>query len=160
MGNQIVRQTQKNFDPIRYQGRWYEIARYPNPFEQDCYSAIAEYKWNSDMNYLEITNICLNEKLKYKRQRHAIARIKDPNNKSILSLKFIDGLFKSPESDYIVFSTDYDNYSIVGNFEGNYLWVLSRKSTFLKDDVRYIKKFVEKFGFNSDRLVFPDKRFE
>ena len=28
-----------NFDPARYAGRWYEVARYPNPFQSDCAGA-------------------------------------------------------------------------------------------------------------------------
>ena len=50
-----------NFDPARYVGRWYEVARYPNPFQADCPGAIAEYGFSDQPNVLTVTNLCLDE---------------------------------------------------------------------------------------------------
>ncbi|MEX3017903.1 lipocalin family protein [Gymnodinialimonas hymeniacidonis] len=49
-----------NFDATRYVGRWYEVYRYPNPFQADCPGAIAEYGFSDAPNELTVTNLCLN----------------------------------------------------------------------------------------------------
>ena len=35
--------AQRDFEPERYLGRWYEIARYPVRFEEGCTATTAEY---------------------------------------------------------------------------------------------------------------------
>ena len=47
------------FDPSRYLGRWYEVYRYPNPFQSDCAGAIAEYGLSNTPGVLTVTNTCL-----------------------------------------------------------------------------------------------------
>ena len=47
------------FDPTRYVGRWYEVYRYPNPFQSDCPGAIAEYALSDTPGVLTVTNLCL-----------------------------------------------------------------------------------------------------
>ena len=48
-----------NFDPSQYLGRWYEVYRYPNPFQSDCAGAIAEYGLSETPGVLTVNNICL-----------------------------------------------------------------------------------------------------
>ncbi len=48
-----------NFDASRYLGRWYEVARYPNPFQSDCAGAIAEYAASEITGQITVRNICL-----------------------------------------------------------------------------------------------------
>jgi len=162
MGNynstQITTQTQKNFDPSRYQGKWQEIARYPFIWEKDCYSAEADYTWNDQKKILYVKNICLDENFKPKRTRFGEARVVNPDDMSKLSLKFTDGLPSGPESPYWVFKTDYVNYSIVGEPTGNFLWVLTREPYVERDDIQYIKMVVKRLGYDPEKLLFPEKR--
>lgn len=48
-----------NFDASRYVGRWYEVARYPNPFQADCPGAIADYGLSDTSGVLTVRNTCL-----------------------------------------------------------------------------------------------------
>lgn len=48
-----------NFDASRYVGRWYEVARYPNPFQSNCPGAIAEYGLTDTPGVLSVRNTCL-----------------------------------------------------------------------------------------------------
>ncbi|QXT40417.1 lipocalin family protein [Gymnodinialimonas ceratoperidinii] len=48
-----------SFDASRYVGRWYEVARYPNPFQADCPGAIADYALTETPGVLSVTNTCL-----------------------------------------------------------------------------------------------------
>ena len=40
-------------------GRWYEVARYPNPFQADCPGSIADYGPSDVSGVLTVTNTCL-----------------------------------------------------------------------------------------------------
>ena len=42
----------------RFLGRWYEIARYPNSFEEGCTGVTAEYGVRDD-NSITVTNTCI-----------------------------------------------------------------------------------------------------
>jgi len=47
------------FDASRYVGLWYEVARYPNPFQSACAGAIAEYGLSDTPGTLTVRNTCL-----------------------------------------------------------------------------------------------------
>ncbi len=46
------------FDPERYAGTWYEVARFPTPFQSGCTNTSAEYRIVSDTE-LSVKNSCL-----------------------------------------------------------------------------------------------------
>ena len=153
--------TQLNFDPTRYDGKWYEVARYPTLFwEQDCETAEANYVWDNKNSQLLVENVCIDKNLNVKRKRTGRAKLTDPNDKSKLMLKFTDGLPAGPESPYWVIRTDYDNYSIVSEPTKMFLWVLTRKPTIQKNDVNVIKNTVDKLGYKSGKLVFSQTRIK
>ncbi len=153
--------TQKNFDPIRYQGKWNEVARYPSlVWEEDCETAEANYIWDSQNMQMLVENVCLDAQHTIKRKRSGRAIVSDPKDKSKLMLKFTDGLPSGPESPYWVIKTDYDNYSIVSGSTNKYLWVLTRSPTIQKNDIAVIKQTIAKFGFNPEKLVFSQSRIK
>ncbi len=49
--------SQADFDAARYAGRWYEIARFPVPFEEGCTAVTAEYGLLAD-GRLSVRNAC------------------------------------------------------------------------------------------------------
>ncbi len=49
-------QTVKQVDLERYMGRWYEIASFPNWFQNDCYCTMAEYELKGD--HVSVRNSC------------------------------------------------------------------------------------------------------
>jgi len=50
-------QTVAFVDMDRYLGKWYEIARYPHSFEEECYGATAFYKKKKD-GTIKVINQC------------------------------------------------------------------------------------------------------
>tara|TARA_B100000315_G_scaffold14683_1_gene13394 strand:- start:271 stop:537 length:267 start_codon:yes stop_codon:yes gene_type:complete len=44
-------------DINRYLGKWYEIARYPNWFQEDCYVVTADYELTKSGS-VKVTNRC------------------------------------------------------------------------------------------------------
>jgi len=148
----------KEFNPERYQGTWYELAKYPKLFERGCEMAVAEYTYKPRKNGLNVINKCyayVDGKLKKIRQVHGFATITDePHN---LSLKFDNVPFSST---YTVVWTDYDNYALVGSpgwwIFGNF-WLLSRYPIIGEKEMNRLLKLAEKYGFDRERIVINDK---
>lgn len=143
----------------KYLGRWYEIAKTNNPWESDCSFATADY--SSTLNGIRIKNICYDENNKAKRTVTGIAHVVNNSPRSDLSplialkVKFTN---IPTEGDYLVLYTDYDKYSIVGDYERKFLWVLSRKSKIDRKDLPEIMKKIKSFGYDLDK-IFSDKKY-
>lgn len=151
------RKTVQGFDPLRYSGSWWEVARYPLFWETDCERATAEYQYNPLSKQISVTNRCwTNDRLV--RDRKAVAWAPDENEASKLKLRFIDGgpsdNFDAP---YWVHWTDYENYSIVGGPSGQYLWILSRKEKIPATDIPKLMRVVSKFGYDPSKLMASPK---
>ena len=149
----ITRETQKNFDIEKYLGKWYEIARYDFVFQRDCSFSEAEYTWNAEENVMNIKNTCLDSQRNPIRDSEGRGRIPDMNDKSKLKVLFFGPEAWKQEGDYWVFYTDYDKYSIVGDANGRFLWILSREKTIPKEDVTMLIQKVKSFGFDESKLM-------
>ena len=111
----------QTFDPVRYQGTWHEIARYPVQYEASCTNASADYIYDSVKKCIYVTNVCYCDNI--------VADIKqgiatETNVAGILSLTFGNVI-----SQYIVLQTDYVNYALVGTEGRTAFWILCRKPT-------------------------------
>ena len=146
-------ETEKDFDISRYLGQWYEIGKLPFPFEKDCYYAEAFYEWDEKNQYMLIRNSCLDKNRKVIRESLGRARVPDPNDKSKLKVKFFGPDAWPGEGDYYVIYTDYDNYSIVGDSERRFLWILSRTKKIPKEDVPMLLFKVKDAGYDPNKVL-------
>ena len=55
-------------DINRYLGRWYEIARYPNWFQESCYAVTADYELTKSGS-VKVTNRCREGGLNGKKEK-------------------------------------------------------------------------------------------
>lgn len=143
--------TVADLDPVRYSGKWYELAKYPFLYQADCDNAAAIYRWDDMNQKLLIENQCYKNGQKI-RSRHAKAWIPDQSNKGKLRILF-EGEPRDPEGDYWVHYTDYDNYAVVGGPSGRVLWLLGRKPTITYQDVNVLLDIIRKFGYDTDKLL-------
>ena len=134
------------FNSERYQGTWYEIAKYPFKWEIGCHGSTAEYEMSG--NELLITNSCKINNKQFIRKGRGIM-IEDFKFKII----FDDGLPNDGVGDYWIEYTDYDNYSIVGSPSRKYLWILSRRQIITQDEYNFLLNIVRKRGYPTDKLV-------
>jgi apolipoprotein D and lipocalin family protein len=155
-----MNETQPNFDIKKYLGKWYEVGKYPNPWETDCPLSTAQYTWLPDVRKILVLNSCLDMDRKVIRESVGIARIPNPNDPSKLKVKFMDSfsepkkLYESPyEGDYYVHWTDYDNFSIVGGPTGRFLWILSRQPRISAADAQFLLNKAKTFGYNIDKVL-------
>ena len=148
-------QTVKNLDSLRYSGNWYEIAKYPICWENNCERSSATYSYDAANKQIIVVNKCLvNDKVVY--ERRGVAWISNKQEPGKLKLRFVDDYpadTDKGEADYWIHWTDYDNYAIVGGPSGKYLWILSRKETISKCDIHKLLDLVCEFGYNPLNLM-------
>lgn len=143
-----------SFNPSRYQGLWYEFARTNNlKWEQNCVTATAEYKWNSDIRQMAVKNSCFNPEGNLIYSREAVATPTD--DPFVFDILFNDGLPSDPKSNYVVESTDYINYSIVTSYKQgkiDNLWFLTRVSMPQREVIVEGMTRVKSYGINPETL--------
>lgn len=110
-------------DLSRYVGTWYEIASFPQSFQEGCSATTATYSLRSD-GQIDVLNQCrkggLNGELDSAKGR---ARVVDAKTNAKLEVSF----FRPFWGDYWVIdlADDY-SYAVVGHPGRDYLWILSR----------------------------------
>jgi apolipoprotein D and lipocalin family protein len=137
-------------DLERYQGDWYEIARYANRFQKGCVGSSATYTLNSD-GTVSVLNRCFDGSFDGKlRTVRGRARVVDPKTNAKLKVTF----FWPFRGDYwiIDLGEDYE-YAVVGHPDRTYLWILSR--TKKMEDAVYaaILGRLKEAGYDITRLV-------
>ena len=110
-------------DPERYQGRWFEIAKYPTPFQSNCAkNTTVEYSARS-CGGIAIENRCTTTEGRTRTAR-AVASIADEQSNAKLRVKYSP---IAPAGDYWIIDLDPEyRYTVVGDPQRHFLWVLSR----------------------------------
>ena len=142
--------TVESVDLERYQGLWYEIARYPNWFEQNCVGTTAEYTILPD-GRVEVVNTCLDTSLDGPaRDIRGSARSVDPGNAK-LKVSF----FGPFEGDYWILDLGEDyEYAVVGEPSRKFFWILSRRPTLDEDTLDMIIEMMPEWGYDPSRLYY------
>lgn len=122
--------TVAEVDLTRYQGLWYEIARYPNRFEDkpaySCVGVTAEYALLED-GRISVLNSCFEDRLDGPLNvAEGRARVISANGAK-LKVRFAPDWIPFAEGDYWVLDLMEDySAALVGDPSGKYLWILSR----------------------------------
>jgi len=114
----------------RYVGTWYEIASYPNRFQEGCTGTTANYTLKAD-GTIRVLNQCRKGSLDGpEMSAEGRARVPDASRPAELEVSFFGPFW----GDYWVIQLDPEyRYAVVGQPSRDYLWILSRTPT-LPDD--------------------------
>lgn len=141
--------TVPQVDLERYLGTWYEIASYPQRFQEGCTGTTATYTLRSD-GQIDVLNKCRKSGLDGPEEvAEGRARVVDRTTNAKLEVTFFWPFW----GDYwiIDLGPDYE-YAVVGHPSRDYLWILSRTPTLDKDTYERILARLEKKGYPLDRL--------
>jgi apolipoprotein D and lipocalin family protein len=144
-------------DLSRYAGKWYEIARLPNRFQNKCAGEVTADYSLLEGGQLKVVNQCV-QKNGQTARAEGIARLADergPNSK--LEVRFAPSwLAWLPMvwGDYwiIDLAPDY-GYSVVGAPDRKYLWILSRAPQMDEASYQRIVNQAAAKGFDVSRLI-------
>jgi apolipoprotein D and lipocalin family protein len=153
-------------DLDRYQGRWYQIALYPNFFQRQCVSnTTADYTLMADGSVL-VLNQCttadgsttqalgaarVDEPRKTLFNRHPL-----PPSTSRLEVRFAPkwlSFIKAVWAPYwvIQLADDY-RYAVIGEPDRKFLWILSRTPALSPQDEATIKALLTQQGYDPSLL--------
>lgn len=138
------------FDPERYLGLWYEIARLDFRFERDLDNTTARYSRNADGS-IRVDNRGYNYVKGEPVQAIGKAKILKKATGARLKVSFFGPFY----AGYNVIALDPDyRYALVAGDSLRYLWILSR-DTVLPEDVkeRYLKE-AERIGYDVSALIW------
>ena len=142
-------------DLQRYTGKWYEIAKYPNRFQEQCVA-------NTTANYtikpngkIEVRNECL---LKTGKTKAAVgeAKVVDKATNAKLKVRFAPSALSFLPmvwGDYWIIDLDPDyGWVAIGEPRREYFWILSRKSRMSDETYQSILRRAEAAGFDPAKV--------
>lgn len=159
-------ETVPSVDLARYQGRWYQIALYPNSFQKQCVSnTTADYSILADGS-IEVLNQCKTADGTVSKAIGA-ARIKQPRitlfnfkplpaSTSRLEVRFapkwLDWVPAVWAPYWVIQLADDYRYAVVGDPTREYLWILSRTPTLSAQDDAAIRARLPLQGYDPSKL--------
>ena len=144
-------------DLVRYTGVWYEIARYPNSFQEGCVGSRATYAVRDD-GKISVLNECYDKSFE--------GRIKSAKGKAWVVEKETNAKLKVSffwlfAGDYwiIDLGKDYE-YAVIGHPERKYLWILSRTKEMDKEVYEGILSRLRDKQYDTSRLIKTPQKQE
>lgn len=142
-------QTIDTVDLIRYTGKWYEIASFPQKFQKGCCGTTAEYSL-SEKGYIIVENRCFKDSLSGKPKYIKGKAYVDKNSGNAkLKVEF----FKPFKGKYWIIELDSNyRYAAVGHPNRKYLWILSRTPQMEKEVYEKILSRLREKGFDTFKI--------
>ncbi|HMB71469.1 MAG TPA: lipocalin family protein [bacterium] len=137
-------------DLERYAGLWYEIAKVPNRFQDQCVSGTtARYALRED-GRIDVLNRCVEEDGGLD-EAEGVAKVVDSSGAK-LKVSFVSFLGWRPFwGDYWVIGLDDEyRWAIVGTPDRNYGWVLARTPSLPPEALDGILTVLERNGYRRD----------
>lgn len=162
----VVRAEKKEKEPLRvvpsvdfarYAGRWYEVARLPNRFEEKCAGDVTAEYTLVKAGRIKVVNRCRKQNGELT-NAEGTARLKDkrgPNSR--LKVRFAPSFlsflpFVWGDYQVIELAPDY-SHALVGSPDRKYLWVLSRTPRMDEGAYRRLVESARAEGFDVSRMI-------
>uniref|UniRef100_A0A2P2LCU8 Uncharacterized protein MANES_15G074100 n=1 Tax=Rhizophora mucronata TaxID=61149 RepID=A0A2P2LCU8_RHIMU len=163
--------TAKDFDPIRYSGRWFEVASLKRGFagqgQQDCHCTQGVYTYDVSAPAIQVDTFCVHggpdgyitgirgkvqclpeedlEKNETELEKREM--IKEKCYLRFPTLPFI------PKEPYDVIATDYDNFSLVsGAKDKSFIQIYSRTPDPGPEFIEKYKAYLQNFGYDPNQI--------
>ncbi|KAB2615695.1 hypothetical protein D8674_022283 [Pyrus ussuriensis x Pyrus communis] len=164
--------TANNFDPVRYSGRWFEVASLKRGFagqgQEDCHCTQGVYTFDLAKRAIQVDTFCVHgspdgyitgirgnvqclsdqdlEKKETDLEKQEM--IKEKCFLRFPSLPFI------PKLPYDVIATDYDNYALVsGAKDTGFIQIYSRTPNPGPEFIEKYKSYLANFGYNPSKIT-------
>ncbi len=141
----------KGFEPVRYLGKWYEIARLDHSFEKGLERVTANYSFRKDGG-IKVLNKGFNPENKKWKDAEGKAFFIDDTATGRLKVSFFWPFYAS--YNIIALDTINYSYSMVCGPDKTYLWILSRTPNMPDSTKSALIQKAESLGFDTSKLIF------
>lgn len=163
--------TAKDFDPIRYSGRWFEVASLKRGFagqgQEDCHCTQGVYTFDKEASSIRVDTFCVHggpdgyitgirgkvqclpeeDLQKSATELENQQMIKEKCYLRFPTLPFI------PKQPYDVIATDYDNFALVsGAKDRSFIQIYSRRPDPGPEFIEKYKSYLANFGYDPNKI--------
>jgi len=140
----------QSVDLGKYMGLWYEIGRYPNRFQKNCFATQVRYTLRTD-GKVTVLNSCREDTPDGREKTiEGKAWSVDPATNAKLKVQF----FWPFRGDYWIIQLDPEyRYAVVGHPKRTYLWILSRTPALDAAILSAIEIRLVEQGYDPERLI-------
>ena len=144
-------------DLTRYAGRWYEAARLPNRFQDQCTGdVVVHYALRTD-GRIDVVNRCRTPQARWTRRAASAARPATGRATARLEVRFAPAILSFLSSvwgDYWIIGLGPEyTWAVVGTPSREYLWILSRTPAMSATSYERAIEIARGNGFDVTRLV-------
>ncbi|KAH7672104.1 Zeaxanthin epoxidase protein [Dioscorea alata] len=163
--------TAKNFDPVRYAGRWFEVASLKQGFagqgQEDCHCTQGVYTFDAETPSIQVDTFCvhggpdgyitgirgkvqcLSEEQKEQTET-ALEKQEMIREKCYLRFPTLPFVPKEP---YDVIATDYDNFALVsGAKDKTFVQIYSRTPNPGQAFIEKYKSYLANYGYDPSKI--------
>ncbi len=141
----------KPFDPAKYMGRWYEIARMDFRFERNLEQVTATYTLQEN-GIIRVDNRGYDTVQRKWKQSIGRAKASGTLDEGKLKVSFFGPFY----AGYNVIAIDPDyQYALIAGKNRKYLWLLSRQKTVPEEIRESYLRLASQYGYNTKLLVWP-----
>ena len=150
-------QVVPSVDLVRYSGTWYEIARLPNRFQDQCISDVTATYALLDDGEIKVINACMNEDGELKSVEGRARRKSEEQPNSKLQVRFAPAFLSFLPfvwGNYWIIDLDPEyTYAVVGEPDRKYLWILARSPAMNPYVYEKILERLKDQGYDISRLM-------
>jgi apolipoprotein D and lipocalin family protein len=148
--------TVAHVDLARYAGQWYEVARFPNRFQNQCVGDVVVFYALRQDGRVDVTNTCRTKDGSRDEAKGVARVVADDGSNARLKVRFAPAFLTwlpMVWGDYwiLALADDY-SYAIVGDPGRDYLWFLSRTPAISDELYESLRERAAAQGFDVARL--------
>ena len=142
-------QAVEHVDLSRYVGMWYEIAYYPNRFQEGCQDSTATFSLRND-GEIDVLNSCRDKQDGTLHHANGRGWIIDSTSNARLKFSFLWPF----SSEYLIIDQGKEyEYAVIATPDRKRLWIIARVPALGTDIFESIVQRIEKQGFQRDILM-------
>ena len=142
----------QDFQPARYLGKWYEVARLPTPIQPADTLATAEYSAGDKPGQVIVKNSAFDKTGRKLSEIKGQAKLADGNPPGRLLVAFGPALPTRPNYHVLHVDKDY-RFAVVGVPDRKSLWILAREVPISKETFHSLREIAQKSGFDVSKLI-------
>jgi apolipoprotein D and lipocalin family protein len=150
----LVMTANPGVDPGRYLGRWYEVARTPNRFQEKCAAATSEWTRQNSAQFDVVQTCRIGSPSGPARIWRGAGRVIDPAS-ALIRIGFFGGFV---HMDYrIMDHADDYSWCILTNGNPKFMWIMSKRPTIPVAQRSALVARARQLGFDLGQLIYDDQ---